>query len=455
MGQLEPGAGKGIGKRIRVLVEALGHLAIFGVHLQREIGGEHDRRVTLGLVMRVRDQVRGALVAGDPLDRTAGAARLHPVEAEQIVEILGGPSDRVDRPRAFQPAGHRIDTLARAALVDPADTLLFGRRTRRIGTDALFGLVRAMRLAEGVPACDQRDGFLVVHRHAAEGFANVLRCRQRIGITVRAFGIDVDQAHLHGSQRLFELAIAMIAISRQELLLAAPIDLVRLPVIGATAGKAEGLEAHRFERDVTGQHHQVGPAELAAVLLLDRPEQTARAIEIGVVGPAVERLEPLLTAASAAATIGGAIGARAVPRHADEERTVMAVIRRPPVLRGGHQRLDVGLDRREVERLELLRIVEIVTHRVRLARMLAQRRQVEPLGPPVLVRIGRSGIDLRLGGGLRKGGRRRKRESEQGNHGNGGATHRVDLLQWDGAFAVHWRLIRDELIGKTENTDLC
>ena len=36
--------------------------------------------------------------------------------------------------------------------------------------------------------------------------------RERIGIAVRAFRIDVDQAHLHGAERLGELALAAVAL---------------------------------------------------------------------------------------------------------------------------------------------------------------------------------------------------------------------------------------------------
>jgi hypothetical protein len=46
--------------------------------------------------------------------------------------------------------------------------------------------------------------------------------------------------------------------------------------------------------DVAGEDHQVGPGDLVAVLLLDRPEQAARLVEVAVVRPAVERREALL-----------------------------------------------------------------------------------------------------------------------------------------------------------------
>ena len=192
-----------------------------------------------------------------------------------------------------------------------------------------------------------------------------------IGIAARAFRIDVDQAHLDRRERVFErhlllgLDAGLVAFLADPLLLGAPVDvLLGLPDVGAAAAEAEHRAAHRFDRDVAGQDHQVGPAEACAVLLLDRPEQAARLVEIAVVRPGVERREALLTRDGAAAAVAGAIGAGAVPGHADEERAVMAIIGRPPGLAVGHQRGQVALHRRVVERLERLGIVEVVAHRV-------------------------------------------------------------------------------------------
>ncbi len=53
------------------------------------------------------------------------------------------------------------------------------------------------------------------------------------------------------------------------------------------------------------------------------------------------------------AAVGDAVGAGRVPRHADEERAVVAVVGRPPVLRRRHHLLDVGAQRVEVELREL------------------------------------------------------------------------------------------------------
>ena len=71
-----------------------------------------------------------------------------------------------------------------------------------------LGVARAVRLAEGMAAGGERDGLLMVHRHALEGDLDVARRLQRVGIAARAFGIDVDQAHLDRGERVFELELA-------------------------------------------------------------------------------------------------------------------------------------------------------------------------------------------------------------------------------------------------------
>jgi hypothetical protein len=67
-----------------------------------------------------------------------------------------------------------------------------------------------MALAEGVPAGDERDGLFVVHGHAGEGLADVTAGGDRIRVAVRAFRVHVDQAHLHGGQRVFEIPVAAV-----------------------------------------------------------------------------------------------------------------------------------------------------------------------------------------------------------------------------------------------------
>ena len=101
-----------------------------------------------------------------------------------------------------------------------------------------------------------------------------------------------------------------------------------------------------------------------AVLLLDRPEQPARLVEARVVGPAVERGEALRALPAAAAAVSDAVRARGVPAHPDEERPVVAVVGRPPLLRRRHQLDEVAPERLDVEALERLGVVEVLVQRV-------------------------------------------------------------------------------------------
>ena len=105
-----------------------------------------------------------------------------------------------------------------------------------------------MRFAQRVPAGDQRDNLFIVHRHAAERLPNVGGSRKRVVVAVGTFRIDIDQPHLYGSQRLFEVAFIVVPfVIGKPLGFGAPIDEISLPVVHATTSEAERLEAHRFQ----------------------------------------------------------------------------------------------------------------------------------------------------------------------------------------------------------------
>jgi hypothetical protein len=252
-------------------------------------------------------------------------------------------------------------------------------------------------LAERVAAGDERDGLLVVHRHAGERLADVARRGERVRVAVGALRVHVDEPHLDGREGVLELAVARVALVAQPLGLRAPVDvLVGLPHVLAAAGEAERLEAHRLQRDVAGEDHEVRPGDALAVLLLDRPQQPAGLVEVRVVGPAVERREALLAGPGAAPAVADAVRAGAVPRHPDDERPVVAEVGRPPVLRGRQHVLDVLLDGVEVEARERGCVVELLAERVRHGGVLREDPDVEALGPPARVaaaalrRVGRA-----------------------------------------------------------------
>ena len=136
------------------------------------------------------------------------------------------------------------------------------------------------------------------------------------------------------------------------------------PDVFTTTREAEGFETHRVHGDITGQNDQVSPRNFAAVFLLDRPEQAACFVKVDVVRPAVERRKALGAKARTATAIADAVSAGAVPSHAHEERAVMAVVRWPPLLRVGHQGMQVFDHRIQVQGLELFSVVEGLAHRV-------------------------------------------------------------------------------------------
>jgi hypothetical protein len=322
--------------------------------------------------------------------RAGGALGEFPLVAEERLEVAHVPLGGVGLPCAFDAAGDGVASHAGAELVAPAQALLEDVGAFGLAADVAVGR-GAVGLAEGVAAGNEGDGLFVVHRHAAEGLADVATGGHRIRIGVGALRVDVDQAHLHGAEGVGKHAVAGVAALRlvaggEPCGLEAPVDLgLGLVDVGAAAAEAEGLEAHRLERDVAGEHQQIGPRQLGAVLLLDRPQQAARLVEVAVVGPAVQRREALVAGAGAAAAVADAVGARGVPGHADEERTVVAVVGRPPLLGIGHQGgkvLDHGV---EVELLELGGVVEVLAHRVGRLRLQVQHREVELFGPPVTV----------------------------------------------------------------------
>src|SRR5580765_2123574 len=129
--------------------------------------------------------------------------------------------------------------------------------------------------------------------------------------------------------------------------------LIGFPSVLATAAEAESLEAHCFEGNVAGEDHQVGPGDLAAIFLFDRPEQAARLVEADIVRPTVEGCESLLAPPPASAAIQGAVGAGTVPRHANEQGAVVAEVGRPPILRVSHEGREIFLERDEVKAVEL------------------------------------------------------------------------------------------------------
>jgi len=155
--------------------------------------------------------------------------------------------------------------------------------------------------SESVPAAGERNCLFVVHRHACEGLAHQTAGFERIGLAARAFRIHINQPHLHSGERVFEVASAGKAgLVVEPFLLVSPVDVnLRRPDVLAPASETEGLETHRFQRDVARKDDEVGPGDFFAVLLFDRPQQPARLVKVDVVGPAIERGKTLVAVSRA------------------------------------------------------------------------------------------------------------------------------------------------------------
>src|SRR3954468_23618290 len=283
--------------------------AVDRIKPQREIGRQHPRRVPLRWVVRIRHRpLRFGILRG-PLESTGGTPGQLPVVVVQVVEKSVAPLRWCAGPRAFEAAGDGLASRTAAEAVLPAETLLFEGSGLWLGPDVRRSRSRTVRFAERVAANDQRHRLGIVHRHAGERLADVARRREWIGLAVRPLGVHVDQSHLHCAEWLAELPIAAVALVSEPGVLRPPENLLGLPDVGPSETEAEGLEAHGLERHVAREDEQVRPRDLLSVLLLDRPQQAPRLIEVGVVGPTVQRRESLRPGPAAATAVRNAVRA--------------------------------------------------------------------------------------------------------------------------------------------------
>ncbi len=142
MRQLEPRPGEGVRELIRVLVEAPRDLLVDRVDPQREVGGQHGRRVPLRWVERIRN-CRGVALRL-PLIGAGRALGQLPFVAEQVLEEAVAPLRRRRGPGDFRAAGDRVCAFAGAEAALPAEALLLdGRRLPARGPPATHRRRRA------------------------------------------------------------------------------------------------------------------------------------------------------------------------------------------------------------------------------------------------------------------------------------------------------------------------
>src|ERR1017187_7024679 len=323
--------------------------------------------MTLRRIVRIRHRTGASAILRSPLMRPGRTLRQFPFIAEQVGEEVVAPLRRCRGPNDFQAATDGVITKTFAKVILPSEALILDVGTFWFGAYILSGNAGTVGFAEGVAAGNERNGLLVIHRHAGESLPDIACRGKRIRLSIRPFRVHIDQAHLHRSERIRKITIAAVALVRQPRALRSPINfLCGLPDIFAPAAKTERLKAHRFQCDVAGENHEVSPGNFPAILLLDRPQKPPRLVQVYVVRPAIKRREALLPGSGTAAAVADAVRASAVPRHANEERPIVAKVGRPPILGVRHQGVQVLDHGIQVERLELFRVIELLTHGIRL-----------------------------------------------------------------------------------------
>ena len=101
-----------------------------------------------------------------------------------------------------------------------------------------------MGFTKRVTTRNQRHRLLVVHRHAPERFADIPRRCERVRVAIGPFGIHVDEAHLHGAERIVEFAVTLVALVSEPRLFWSPVRGVRFPDVHPTTGEAKGRKPH-------------------------------------------------------------------------------------------------------------------------------------------------------------------------------------------------------------------
>mmetsp|Transcript_122567 Transcript_122567/g.357927 ORF Transcript_122567/g.357927 Transcript_122567/m.357927 type:complete len:280 (-) Transcript_122567:236-1075(-) len=275
-----------------------------------------------------------------PLPVATWTKVLLPSAAQQHTEKLVVPLAGVCCPWPFHAAGEGVLALASATLADPGMRGIL-RRWLPWAQRAC-----AMCFAERVATSDECDCLAVVHAHPAKGISDVMRTACRIGVRRplaiitednRSFGVEVDQPHSGAAEGLRAQAVHLAR--GQLLLLWAGAQIQAIRAIGRVqtpcAIFGDGA-THALDGCSSRESEEVTPAQAVPVLLLDRPEEGPCLVQVRVIGPAPLRFKALAAAGAAPMAVRVAVGARAVPGQADEEGAIVAIVRRPAVLRVRH-----------------------------------------------------------------------------------------------------------------------
>ena len=207
--------------------------------------------MTLAFNVRIGNK-GGVVVFWHPLGCACWAFFHFPIVGEQLTEISHRPLGRCGRPGPFKARGDGVLRMPFATAVLPAKALAFGGFCSRFYAQTVVRFVGAMGFTEGVATGNECHSLFVIHRHTAEGLANIVGRKRRVWLTIWAFGVYIDQAHLHGSEGIVQFALAFVALVFQHDGFRAPVDQIGFPVVLTTAGETKGFEAHVFHGNGTG-----------------------------------------------------------------------------------------------------------------------------------------------------------------------------------------------------------
>src|SRR5580698_8580414 len=126
-----------------------------------------------------------------------------------------------------------------AKFIFPSKTLILNVGAIRFVADILSGNAGAVGLAEGVTAGNERNGFLVIHRHARESLSDIPRRGDGIGLSIRSFRIHVDQTQPPRGERVPPVPIRAGTPLGKPPSPRAPVHLLRFPHVLASAAKTE------------------------------------------------------------------------------------------------------------------------------------------------------------------------------------------------------------------------
>src|ERR1700722_16346595 len=108
-----------------------------------------------------------------------------PFVAEQVGEEVVAPLRRRRGPSNFQAAANGVSPKTFAKFILPPEALILDLGTFWFVTHILSGNGGAVGFAEGVTTGNERNGLLVIHRHAGERFPDIACRGNRIWLSIR------------------------------------------------------------------------------------------------------------------------------------------------------------------------------------------------------------------------------------------------------------------------------